>query len=185
MFLSNPLGNSANQPLILFNMISLISTLILFGTTAYATYRYTELLSRYDAKCNEAHNATVNLACAEAERNADFVSLNVAYDRINKLEEQYAELCDRTGTTADDSFVQDLCDAMDDDACRCAGPCVQESESKYEYDDNGNIVGPDGFTYSVTDPSVYSDDGNVAVDRIKWTPDNLYTPDVDGDDDNF
>ena len=166
-------------------MISFFSILTLGAIATYASFRYFELSSKYEAKCNEAHNLMLNLASEEAQRNADFVSLNVAYDRIDKLEEKYAELCDRTGTTAEDSFVQDLCDAMDDDACRCTGPCTQDTGSTYEYDDNGNLVGPDGFTYSVTDPTVYSDDGNIAMDRIKWTPDNLYTPDVDGDDDNF
>ena len=166
-------------------MISFFSLFILGGLTTYVSFRLFDLKSKYEAKCNEAHNLTINLACAEAERNADFNTLQAAYNRIDKLEEQFAELCDRTGTTPEDSFVQDLCDAMDDDACRCAGPCIQDTESTYEYDDNGNLVGPDGFTYSVTDPTVYSDDGNIAMDRIKWTPDNLYTPDVDGDDDNF
>jgi hypothetical protein len=164
-------------------MISFFSILTLGAIATYTAFRYFALSSKYEAKCTEAYNLKLNLACAESERNADFVSLNVAYDRIDKLEEQYAELCDRTGVSAEDSFVQDLCDAMDDDACRCAGPCVQETESTYEYDDNGNLVGPDGFTYNVTDPSIYSEDGNVSIDRIKWTPDNLYTPDVDGDDD--
>lgn len=171
-------------------MISFISTLILFGTTALLAYWYTQLNNQYKAKCAEAHNLKLNLASEEAQRNADFVSLNVAYDRIDKLENQYADLCDRTGYTPDDSFVADLCDAMDDDACRCAGPCVQESESdSYEYDDDGNLVGPDGFTYNTTPSNeeleavgFYDELGNVSIDRIKWTPDNLYTPDVDGDD---
>jgi hypothetical protein len=164
-------------------MFPFITIFILGGLTAYVSFRLFDIKDKYDAKCHEAHSLKLNLACAESERNADFVSLNVAYDRIDKLEDKYAELCDRTGSTPEDSFVADLCDAMDDDACRCAGPCIQESESTYEYDDNGNLVGPDGFTYNVTDASVYSDDGNIACDRIKWTPDNVYTPDVDGDDD--
>lgn len=165
-------------------MISLISTFILFGTTAYLYTSYMRLKDDYVNKCNEAHNLKLSLASEEAQRNADFVSLNVAYDRIDKLEEQYAELCDRTGTSAEDSFVQELCDAMDDDACRCAGPCIQDENSNgYELDDSGNVVDlNDGFTFSTTDPSLYSDDGNVAIDRIQWTPQDLYTPDVDGDD---
>jgi len=182
MFLPIYQGNSATQPHNHLNMISLISTLILFATTAYASNRWAKYYDLYVDKCNEAQNLKLNLASEEAQRNADFVSLNVAYDRINKLEDQYADLCDRTGYTPDDAFVQELCDAMDDDACRCAGPCIQENG--YELDDSGDVVDVrDGFTFSTTDPSVYSDDGNIAMDRIKWTPDNLYTPDVDGDDD--
>jgi hypothetical protein len=153
-------------------MISFISTIILFGTTAYAVYKYTTVYNLYEDKCNETHQLKLNLAVAEDERNNDYNTLQVAYNRIDNLEDQYAELCDRTGTTPEDSFVANLCDGI-------------EYESTYEYDDNGNLVGPDGFTYNVTDPSIYSDDGNVACDRIKWTPDNVYTPDVDGDDDNF
>lgn len=170
-------------------MYVLITELILMGCLTYVTYKYTNLVSLYNALDNEAHNLRLNLEVAEKNEAADAQAYAAALNLCDSLEDQLNEYRDKDFATEVSEILACECDAMDDDACRCIG---LGAEATYEYDNNGNLVGPDGFTYTTT-PSdeeleatgIYSEDGNVQLDRIKWTPDNLYTPDVDSDEDDF
>ena len=146
-------------------MITLITELILMGCLTYISYRYCNLVAAYDNTALLLENYKVWLANSENARVDTETALAAAYRTIDRMQDE------RDGTDFA-SELETIIDCTDPECCGGTGDCT------YEYDDNGNMVGPDGFTYN----AYASDVTDVVLDRIKWTPEDLYTPDVNGSD---
>ena len=137
-------------------MITLITELILMGCLTYISYRYCNLVAAYDNTALLLENYKVWLANSENARVDTETALAAAYRTIDRMQDE------RDGT----SFADDVAECIDD--------------TEYlDIDENLNVVDvTTGFTYN----PYASDVVDVSIDRIQWTPQDLYTPDVDGSD---
>ena len=130
----------------------LITELILMGCLSYVAYRYCNLVESYNKLESLLDNYKAWLDNSDKERGKLEDALDAAYRTIDRMQDE------RDGT----SFAEEVGECID---CDC--------------DDNGCLVDTDtGFTYN----PYASDVVDISVDRIKWTPQDLYTPDVDGSD---
>jgi len=135
-------------------MIPLITMFALAGVLTYVSYRYATLVSIQDDTARKLDNYKVWLENCENERLNTENSLRAAYATIDRMQDE------RDGT----SFADEVGECID---CGC------------DVDDNDCLVDTDtGFTYN----PYASDVVDISIDRIKWTPENLYTPDVNGSD---
>ena len=137
-------------------MITLITELILMGCLTYISYRYCNLVAAYDNTALLLENYKVWLANSENARVDTETALAAAYRTIDRMQDE------RDGT----SFADDVASCIDD--------------TEYlDIDDNLSVVDvTTGFTYN----PYASDVVDISVDRIQWTPQDLYTPDVNGSD---
>lgn len=165
-------------------MYVLITELILMGILTYVAYRYTFLVDAYNSLESRAVNYKAFADAADTRANNATADLESAYATIDRYQDRIQLLeaiCANEGIdfATDDTFIGDFADDVAE---------ILDTPNTYEYDDNGNLVGPDGFTYGVyaSDMTDYNDpveqSRSIALDRIKWTPDDLYTPDVNGSD---
>lgn len=137
-------------------MIPLITMLVLAGVLTYVSYRYTTLVAYADNTERLLDNYKVWLANSENARVDTETALAAAYRTIDRMQDE------RDGT----SFADDVASCIDD--------------TEYlDIDDNLSVVDvTTGFTYN----PYASDVVDISVDRIQWTPQDLYTPDVNGSD---
>jgi hypothetical protein len=137
-------------------MITLITELILMGCLTYISYRYCNLVAAYDNTALLLENYKVWLANSENARVDTETALAAAYRTIDRMQDE------RDGT----SFADDV------------AACIDDTEY-LDIDENLNVVDvTTGFTYN----PYASDVVDISVDRIQWTPQDLYTPDVNGSD---
>jgi len=131
----------------------LITELILMGCLTYVAYRYTNLVESYNKLEALLDNYKAWLDNSDKERAKLEDALSAAYRTIDRMQDE------RDGT----SFADEI------------GECIHDLEC----DDCGCNVDPEtGFTYNL-----YASDAiDISVDRIQWTPQDLYTPDVNGSD---
>ena len=137
-------------------MIPLITMFALAGVLTYVSYRYANLVSIQDDTARKLDNYKVWLENCEQERLNTENSLRAAYATIDRMQDE------RDGTSFADEVSQ----------------CIDDTEY-LDVDNNLNVVDvTTGFTYN----PYASDVVDVSIDRIQWTPQDLYTPDVDGSD---
>lgn len=137
-------------------MIPLITMFALAGVLTYVSYRYTTLVAYANNTEQLLDNYKVWLANSENARLDTETALTAAYRTIDRMQDE------RDGT----SFADDVASCIDD--------------TEYlDIDENLNVVDvTTGFTYN----PYASDVVDISVDRIQWTPQDLYTPDVNGSD---
>lgn len=165
-------------------MYVLITELILMGILTYVAYRYTFLVDAYNSLESRAVNYKAFADAADTRANNATADLESAYATIDRYQDRIQLLeaiCAKEGIdfATDDTFISDFAD----DVAELLGAPA------YDFDDDGNLIDPvDGMTYNpyASDVTDYNDpveqSRSIALDRIKWTPDDLYTPDVNGSD---